>query len=123
MTEGTTVIKAARKYYLFYSANDYQNADYAVGCAVSDSVLGPWQKLENQPLLSRNNTNWPGSGHGDLFKINDSWYCVFHTHYSASQVSLRRTAIVPVFLNKDDDGNITPVFEGEKIQFLKLKSS
>ena len=48
--EAPTLWKHAGKYYLFYSANDYNTPRYAVGYAVAESPLGPYQKAK-QPLL------------------------------------------------------------------------
>ena len=38
-------------YYLFYSANAYYNATYAVGYATSDSVTGPYVEADENPIL------------------------------------------------------------------------
>ena len=38
-------------YYLFYSANAYYNADYAVGYATSATVTGPYADAEENPIL------------------------------------------------------------------------
>jgi beta-xylosidase len=51
VTEAPTLWKHDRKYYLFYSANDYASPSYAVGYAVADAPLGPYQKAA-RPLLS-----------------------------------------------------------------------
>src|SRR5690606_32445612 len=56
VAEGPTVVKKDGLYYLLYSANDFRNPDYAVGYAVSDSPLGPWEKPENNPIISSRNT-------------------------------------------------------------------
>ena len=87
VTEGPTVIKKGGKYYMFYSANDFRNPDYAVGMAVSDHPLGPWVKYAGNPVLSRKQTGFKGTGHGDLFKSTDGkWHYVFHIHNSDTQV-------------------------------------
>ncbi|HVM24838.1 MAG TPA: glycoside hydrolase family 43 protein [Candidatus Limnocylindrales bacterium] len=39
-------------YYLFYSANAYYSATYAVGYATSDAVTGPFVEAEENPILS-----------------------------------------------------------------------
>jgi beta-xylosidase len=53
VTEAPTLWKHAGKYYLFYSANDYNTPNYAVGYAVAGAPLGPYQKAR-QPLLASN---------------------------------------------------------------------
>ena len=93
VSEGPTVVKQGKTYYLFYSCNDYRSKDYAVGVATASSPLGPWEK--QGPVITKENIGQPGTGHGDLFKDSKgNWQYVFHTHYSDTQVSPRRTAVV-----------------------------
>ena len=95
--EGPTVIKMKDLYYLFYSANHFENIDYAVGYATSKSPFGPWEKYEKNPIIHRSIVGENGSGHGDIFigKGNKLYY-VFHVHNSDTVVSPRRTRIVPL---------------------------
>lgn len=112
VTEGPTVLKHMEKYYLFYSANDFRNIDYAVGYAVSDSPLGPWKKYTGNPILSRRLIGENGTGHGDFFKSKDGqYYYVFHTHFSDNQVSPRKTAIIK--------GNFIPMDRSDAMAFDK----
>ncbi|MCL7987538.1 glycoside hydrolase family 43 protein [Sphingobacterium sp. lm-10] len=123
VAEGPTVIKRDNKYYMFYSANDFRNPYYAVGVAVADQATGPWTKVGNEALLSVDHTNWPGTGHGDVFRADNQWYYVCHTHNSTTTVGPRRTAIVPFDWNTEDAGGIrVPVFKGDKIKFLHVKN-
>jgi len=50
VVEGPFVLKHKGKYYLTYSANHTRSEDYAIGYAVSDSPLGPFEKYENNPI-------------------------------------------------------------------------
>ena len=94
VSEGPTVVKMGKTYYLFYSCNDFRNPDYAVGYATAKSPLGPWKK-QKQPIISRTLVGQNGTGHGDLFQdAQGQWQYVMHTHDSASNVSPRRTAII-----------------------------
>jgi xylan 1,4-beta-xylosidase len=97
VTEGPTVMKSNGKYYLFYSANDFRNPDYAVGYAVADSPYGPWQKYSGNPIISRQQLGIPGTGHGDFFtnKKGELWY-VLHTHDAPGKVGPRKTAMIKV---------------------------
>ncbi len=101
VTEGPTVTRIGALYYLFYSANDFRNIDYAVGYATAPSPTGPWTRFTGNPIISRIKTAHNGSGHGDLFtdKQGQLWY-VLHTHNTNDQVEKRRTAIVKLqFVN------------------------
>ncbi|SDE03123.1 Glycosyl hydrolases family 43 [Mucilaginibacter pineti] len=100
VSEGPTVTKIGGLYYLFYSANDFRNIDYAVGYATATSPYGPWTKYTGNPILSRKNTGQNGSGHGDVFATaNGAWYYVFHTHSSSSIVGKRKTAVVKLSIS------------------------
>lgn len=105
--EGPTVLKMKNKYYLFYSANHFMNIDYAVGYATADSPMGPWAKYENNPIIHRHIVGENGSGHGDVFTdLNGQLNYVYHVHYSDEQVTPRRTRIIPLQLNWNQDENI-----------------
>jgi beta-xylosidase len=58
-----TLWKHGGKYYLFYSANNYAGADYAVGYAVASSPLGPYQKVPG-PFLKTSTAKGPVLGPG-----------------------------------------------------------
>lgn len=107
VTEGPTVIKRDDTYYIFYSANDFRNPDYAVGYATSKSPLGPWEK-QDAPIISRNNLPENGTGHGDIFEgKDDQLYYVMHTHNDSYQAIPRKTAIVKLIYTpgKEDPGS------------------
>lgn len=96
VTEGPTVIKHKRNYYLFYSANDFRNVDYAVGYAVAPTPYGPWKKSSENPIISKQHTGKNGSGHGDLIQNRKGdWNYVLHVH-SAQAGSSRVSALVKI---------------------------
>ena len=118
VTEGPTVIKHKDLYYLFYTANDFRNPDYAVGYAVSRSPLGPWKKYGGNPILTKNILGINGTGHGDIvINKKKKMFFVFHTHYSNNVVSPRKTAIVEMKFSKD------PESEYDKITVLSNTAS
>ena len=109
------MVKIGKTYYLFYSANDFRNPDYAVGYATATSPLGPWKK-HGKPIITRRQIGENGTGHGDLFKdANGNWMYVFHTHNNRNQVGPRRTAVVQL----NFDGTDFSVVEGS-FRFLTL---
>lgn len=122
--EGPTVIKRDGFYYLFYSANDFQSKDYAVGYAVSRSPSGPWEKPEGNPIISRHNISGEnGTGHGDLFQDTEgNWKYVFHTHYNDSTVHPRRTFIVDLRFVRGKAGEPeTVVADGKSVYEPQFK--
>lgn len=107
VTEGPAVIKRGKKYFMFYSANDFRNPDYAVGYATADHPLGPWKKSEKNPVISRLMTGMNGPGHGDIVIDNKGTiYYVFHTHFSNEKVAPRRTAVVKLSVANKKSGDV-----------------
>ncbi len=96
VTEGPSVLKYKNLYYLFYTANDFRNPDYATGYAVGNTPYGPWKKFSGNPIVSKKKIGINGTGHGDFVRKGKKLFYVFHTHHSDSVVAPRRTAIVRV---------------------------
>jgi xylan 1,4-beta-xylosidase len=119
VAEGPTVMKMRNWYYLFYSANDFRNIDYAMGYAVSRSPLGPWNKAAGNPVLSRHNTGVNGTGHGDFIKRKKAWYYVFHTHRNNERVSPRATAIVRCRFVRGADGLLNLKIDSTSFHYLR----
>lgn len=98
--EGPTVIKRDGVYYLFYSANDYQSTDYAVGYATATSPYGPWTKQPG-PIISSKITGENGSGHGDFFiGLDKKPYYVFHVHQNDTTVHPRTVRIMELKMTR-----------------------
>lgn len=119
VAEGPTVMKHDKLYYLFYSANDFRNIDYAVGYATSKSPLGPWVKYSNNPILNRFITGQNGTGHGDFFTdTSGQLNYVFHTHNSDYTTGKRKTAIIKATFTKSKPAVLT--VDKESFHFLVL---
>jgi len=122
VTEGPTVLKKDNLYYLFYSANDFRNPDYAVGYATSKSPLGPWTKYNGSPIISKANIKQNGTGHGDfLVDAKGNLQYVFHIHYADQQVSPRATVIVAAKFVKEKDGNAAMQIDPKTFRWLTLQ--
>ncbi|MGY4536140.1 xylan 1,4-beta-xylosidase [Mucilaginibacter sp. UYNi724] len=117
VSEGPTVLKHQNRYYLFYSANDFHNIDYAVGYATATSPFGPWTKTADSPIISRKNTGINGTGHGDFFiGSKEALYYVLHTHKSSSQVASRKTAIIKAKFTKGNPSKM--VVDAKSFHYL-----
>jgi len=122
VAEGPSILKRDGLYYLFYTANDFRNPDYAVGFATSKSPLGPWQKFSGNPILSRKNIAANGTGHGDFFQDKKgNLNYVFHTHNSTASVGKRRTALIKVHFKKETDKMDLPLPDFKSFYFLESK--
>ena len=120
VAEGPTVLKHKGLYYLFYTANDFRNPDYAVGYAIGSSPLGPWTKYAGNPILNKEMVGVNGTGHGDFFKKGRGLFYVFHTHNSNTKVGPRRTALAKARFVKSNQSR-TDILEIDKKSFYFLK--
>lgn len=83
--EGQIVQKHDGRYWLFYSANYYASKEYGVGVAAADSPLGPYEKVESNPLLSfveqGGETLVSGPGHNSFLTTpGGDRFMVYHSH-------------------------------------------
>ena len=122
VTEGPSILKHKGIYYLFYTANDFRNPDYAVGYATSDHPLGPWTKYQGNPILTKGTIGKNGPGHGDFFKGKKGLYYVFHTHQSELKVAPRKTALVKTRFEKSKMGGTGLVIDNKSFHFLNRSS-
>ena len=124
VAEGPSILKHNNLYYLIYSANDFRNPDYAVGYATSDSPLGPWEKQEDSPILSKADIGINGTGHGDFFRDeNGVLYYVFHTHHANTTVAPRQTAIVKAqFSENGASGKDKLIIDGKSFYYPEKKA-
>lgn len=105
VVEGAFVLKHKGKYYLTYSANHTRSPDYAIGCAVSDSPMGPFVKVDYNPILSRNEkANGPGHHSFTTSRDGRELVCVYHTHGSLEKPFPRVTCIDRAKFVPDPDG-------------------
>lgn len=81
--EGPEMIKHNGRYYLTYSANFFASPSYSLGYAVSDTPLGPFQKAQENPLLtSGERQDVSGTGHHSFTYSPDGTqlWAVYHSH-------------------------------------------
>jgi beta-xylosidase len=82
VVEAPTMWRHDDAYYLFFSANSYAGAEYAVGYATCESPLGPCKDAEENPILSTGFDQNPpviGPGHQTIVvdESGDTWM-VYH---------------------------------------------
>ena len=76
LVEGPFVWEVDGRFVMFYSANAYASADYAVGIATSSSPTGPFEK-QPDPILTSNDVA-AGPGHCSLFARDGKVWMVYH---------------------------------------------
>ena len=93
VNEGPFLLKHDGLYYITWSANDYRSPLYAVGCATSKSVIGPYAKNASNPILLRK-AGLSGTGHHSFFRDRDGRLrIVFHAHHSEGRADPRYMCI------------------------------
>ena len=103
IAEGPLTFKYKGKYYLTFSCNDFRSQDYAVGFAVADSPMGPYERYEKNPVLHRH-CGYMGTGHHAVLRVGKKFYMVYHAHKNFEQVTPRQTLIAPMKMRRDRDG-------------------
>jgi beta-xylosidase len=80
--EAPTMVKHDRKYYLFFSANNYAGVEYAVGYATCDSPTGPCTQAPENPILKSQMQPPPnmvvGPGHQSIIRVGNQDWIVYH---------------------------------------------
>lgn len=88
--EGPFVLQHEERYYLMYSANFYGGPDYAIGYAVANHPLGPFEKYEENPILASDlSLGISGPGHNSVVVglDDETLYAVYHIHTDPEQPS------------------------------------
>lgn len=75
--EAPSMVAVNDKYLLFYSANDWDTANYAVGYAVCDSITGPCTKPDTEPWMA-STSNAQGPGGQEFYAARDQVWMVYH---------------------------------------------
>lgn len=82
--EGPSMVMHEGLYYLYYSSNYFASKEYGVGYAVSPSPTGPFEKPENNRLLSwyenEKGIQISGPGHNSFFMAGGELFTAYHTH-------------------------------------------
>lgn len=95
LVEAPTLYKRDGKYYLFYSANAYNDRRYAVGYAVADKIDGPYIKPQNTPLLAtRIPAGIVGPGGQDVvIDADGEMWMLFHAWSPAGERNLNAVKV------------------------------
>ncbi|MBQ1212937.1 MAG: family 43 glycosylhydrolase [Clostridia bacterium] len=104
LVEGGFVWKHNGYYYIIYATGSYSR-HYGEAVAVSKNPLGPYEKIEYNPIL---NWNYAVDGPGDALIIpspdGEELYLVYHRHYEVGNMGLRQTCVDLIEFVPDPDG-------------------
>ena len=118
--EGPTMFIRNGKYYMMWSEGGWTNGTYKVAYGISDSVYGPFERIET--VLEADEDVATGAGHHSVINIpgTDEWYIVYHRRPIPNEDRDHRvTCIDRMFF--DDDGKIKDVTMTFKGVERKLK--
>jgi beta-xylosidase len=76
LVEAPYVVERNGKFHLFYSANAYDKAEYAVGHALCSTPAGPCEKTPDPILVTSNDA--AGPGHNMVLVKDDRYWFVYH---------------------------------------------
>jgi xylan 1,4-beta-xylosidase len=98
LVEGPGVVRHGGYFYMFYAANGCCGAQctYAIGVARAKTLLGPWEKYNRNPILTKQ-ANWTCPGHGTPIERNGRWYMLHHAYQVGSLQYVGRQGILSEF--------------------------
>ena len=105
VTEGPEMLKHKATYYLTYSGSHFENPEYAVGYATSNSPLGPWTKHAFNPVM-KSTAYAHGTAHHCFTESPDGKeiFIVYHRHSTLEKTEPRALSIDRVRFVADPAG-------------------
>lgn len=112
VVEAPQMFKHDNSYYLFFSANDYAGANYAVGYAACKSATGPCEQAAENPVLKSLLKKPPviGPGGQSLIQVGDQTWIFYHA-WEVSEAGLKTDRRL-MWLDKVNWQNGKPVIQG-----------
>ncbi|UOQ68477.1 family 43 glycosylhydrolase [Hymenobacter volaticus] len=103
---------------MFYAGNGCcgKCCTYATGVARAESLLGPWEKCPENPILKKNAT-WKCPGHGTVAEYEGRWFLLHHAYHVQSHEFVGRQGILSEFTWNEEGW---PEFEGKSPQAAPL---
>jgi xylan 1,4-beta-xylosidase len=105
--EGAWMTKHSSRYYLQYSGPGTEWTNYALGCYVAESPLGPWRYQKRNPILRapRGQGVVNGAGHHSVVRgPGNTLWCFYTTSVRIEHGFERRIGMDPVGF--DDNGEM-----------------
>lgn len=113
-TEGPFMFKKNGKYYFMWSEGGWGNPDYRVAYSISDTPLGPFERIGT--ILEQDQAVATSAGHHSVIHNpkSDDWYIVYHRRPLTETHRDHRVTCIDR-MEFDEEGLIKPVritFEG-----------
>ncbi|MCW3804473.1 glycoside hydrolase family 43 protein [Plebeiibacterium marinum] len=104
LVEGVCLFAKGDYFYMFYSSGNCcdKECNYKVGVARAKSLLGPWEKFEDNPIL-RTNVEWKCPGQGAVVPKDDDLFLLYHAYSRQGSVYIGRQGVLEkLFWRKDN---------------------
>jgi xylan 1,4-beta-xylosidase len=98
LVEGVSMVKKGEYFYAIYAAAGCCGikCNYGTGIARSKSLLGPWEKYKNNPVLASTD-NWTCPGHGTPVEKDGKNYFLYHGYSGQESVYAGRQGLLIEF--------------------------
>ena len=106
--EAPDLVTSGGRYFLFYSGNNWNSANYAVGVATCTGPLGPCADASAQPILA-GTSDMEGTGGEDVFADGSGSYWIAFHAWTAGAVGYPNSR--DLYLRKVNLSGASPVVE------------
>lgn len=98
LVEGVSMVRHEGYFYAFYAANGCcgRGCTYATGVARAKSLLGPWEKYAQNPVLIKNDV-WSCPGHGTVVNRGNRWFMLHHAYNTQGFENVGRQGVLSEF--------------------------
>src|SRR5690606_524977 len=112
LVEGIAIFRKNGYFYATYSARGCCeiDCDYVTGVARSKTLLGPWEKYDQNPVI-KDNSGWKCPGHGTVVEEEGERSLIKHAYNTTGSVYVGRQGVLqkvewtadqwPVFANNE----------------------
>ncbi|MCJ8167001.1 family 43 glycosylhydrolase [Pontibacter sp. E15-1] len=105
LVEGPAIVRHGDYFYTFYAGDKCcgRECTYGVGVARAQSIRGPWEKYDQNPIMKQNDT-WKCPGHGTVVSDESGRdYFLYHAYNTDSFVYPGRQGLLDAIVWGDDD--------------------
>lgn len=98
LVEGVSMMKHGEYFYAFYAAAGCcgTGCSYNTGVARSKHLMGPWEKYENNPVIT-NEGDWKCPGHGTPIEKDGRFYFMYHAYNVEGSIYTGRQGLIKEF--------------------------
>lgn len=120
LVEGVAIFRKNDYFYATYSARGCCeiDCDYVTGVARSKSLLGPWEKYDQNPVI-KDNPSWKCPGHGTVVEKDGEFWLLNHAYNTTGSVYVGRQGVLQRVEWTDDNW---PVFANDESYTRSLAS-